>query len=553
MDRLLKGINILVVALIAIGFAWAAALQVRDNSVTVDEFFHISTGTYYLKKHTYDLDNAGNPPLLRQWIALPVAAMRPHEHFDAYDKEIEKHWYFMMDNFEEYPRMINAARIQIVLLGAALGLFVYIVGLRMYGTFGAAFALALYCFSCTVLAHTTLATLDAGIALFTVLAMASFYFLCSKPSIKSALVCGLATGACLCAKYSGVSTVFIQSLCICAVWCYRKISAKHASPLFADLAPLKSVVPWYALSLCFAVLALNADYGFQGFMEPVSEMPFRSHIFSRIGSVAGWLRFPLPSFYVLGVDRQFSFMNKFHHFYLLGSLSQRGWPHYFLIAYLVKESIPSIILFALSLISVIRIRLKTFEIFCLITVASIMALYSFILRVDIGIRYLLPALPFIYLFSARCIPYLVKKRFVLSLTIMAALVIWHITAALISTPHTIAYFNEIAGGPSNGHKILLDSNYDWGGNLINLKRYMKEHEIKTIKLYNYGIIPPKMYGIDFEWLPCGPTTGYIAISANYLHGVDPFQNRPQDCFDWLLKKKPVAWLGNGGTLVYEIH
>jgi hypothetical protein len=553
MDRLLKSANILVVVLIAMGFAWAAARQVRGNSVTVDEFYHVSAGTYYLEKRAYDLDHGGNPPLLRKWIALPVARMRPQERFNAHGGEIEKHWNFMMDNFEEYPRMINAARVQIVLLGAALGLFVYFAALRMYGTYGATVALGLCCFSCTVLAHTTRATLDAGMALFTVLSMACFYFLCAKPSIKSALVCGIAAGACLCAKYSGVSVVFIQILCIAAVWFYRRISARCKAPVFTDLAPLKSVIPWYAFSLCVAALTLNADYGFQGFMQPVSEMPLRSHVLSGMASAAWWLRLPLPTFYVLGVDRQFSFMNNYHQFYLLGDLSRNGWPHYFLAAYMVKESIPAIILFALSLVSVFRMRLKTFEIFSLITAASIFALYSFVLRVDIGIRYLLPALPFIYIFSARIIPYSVPKRFVPIVALIAALLAWHITAALITTPHALAYFNEIAGGSYNGHNILLDSNCDWGGNLIALKDYMKKNKIKTIKLYNYGIIPPQMYGIDPEWLLCGPTDGHIAISVNYLHGVDPFQNRPKDCFEWLLERKPTARLGKGGTLVFDIE
>jgi hypothetical protein len=33
-------------------------------------------------------------------------------------------------------------------------------------------------------------------------------------------------------------------------------------------------------------------------------------------------------------------------------------------------------------------------------------------------------------------------------------------------PHQLAYFNELAGGPRNGHKYLLGSSLDWGQDLL---------------------------------------------------------------------------------------
>ena len=40
------------------------------------------------------------------------------------------------------------------------------------------------------------------------------------------------------------------------------------------------------------------------------------------------------------------------------------------------------------------------------------------------------------------------------------LAIWYIGTSLYIHPHYLAYFNELAGGPDNGYKYLVDSNLD---------------------------------------------------------------------------------------------
>ena len=43
------------------------------------------------------------------------------------------------------------------------------------------------------------------------------------------------------------------------------------------------------------------------------------------------------------------------------------------------------------------------------------------------------------------------------------------TAAV--TPHYLAYFNTVSGGPAHGSEHLIDSNLDWGQDLVGLKRW----------------------------------------------------------------------------------
>ncbi len=46
------------------------------------------------------------------------------------------------------------------------------------------------------------------------------------------------------------------------------------------------------------------------------------------------------------------------------------------------------------------------------------------------------------------------------------------TSSLWNHPHSLAYFNEAAGGPANGHKYMLGSNLDLGQDLYFLRAWL---------------------------------------------------------------------------------
>lgn len=59
------------------------------------------------------------------------------------------------------------------------------------------------------------------------------------------------------------------------------------------------------------------------------------------------------------------------------------------------------------------------------------------------------------------------------------LVAGSLMATIVSTlsvyPHSLAYFNEAAGGPENGEKHLLHSNLDWGQDLYYVIDLQRRH------------------------------------------------------------------------------
>ena len=72
------------------------------------------------------------------------------------------------------------------------------------------------------------------------------------------------------------------------------------------------------------------------------------------------------------------------------------------------------------------------------------------------------------------------------------------TALLASTlsvyPHQLAYFNELAGGPENGHKHLLHSNLDWGQDLLLARTWMQEEAIppEQVRVVSYFPYPASL-------------------------------------------------------------
>jgi tetratricopeptide (TPR) repeat protein len=110
----------------------------------------------------------------------------------------------------------------------------------------------------------------------------------------------------------------------------------------------------------------------------------------------------------------------------------------------------------------------------------------------------------------------------LSLVVLLLTVVGH--AAAIA-PHHLSYFNLLAGGAKNGHRVLIDSNYDWGQNDRSLRSYVEKRGLP------YRIDPYAFW----------PVNGPILVNANALRGA---LNGGPKAYAWLQRFQPVgrvAW------------
>jgi hypothetical protein len=183
---------------------------------------------------------------------------------------------------------------------------------------------------------------------------------------------------------------------------------------------------------------------------------------------------------------------------------------------------------------------------------------------NIGLRHILPIYPFVIVLAALAADHLLRRRATSARWIGAALV--GVAALEFATvyPNNLAFFNRLAGGPSNGYRYLADSNIDWGQDLKPLKAWMDRSNVAHINLAYFGVADPAYYGIDCTYM--GGTTipgvapaklaaprlpGYVAVSATLLDGV-PFGERDRDFYKPLRDRQPAADIG-GSIKVYWVE
>lgn len=119
--------------------------------------------------------------------------------------------------------------------------------------------------------------------------------------------------------------------------------------------------------------------------------------------------------------------------------------------------------------------------------------------------------------------------------VVVCLLAWQIGAAVRISPDFLAYFNRIAGGPTQGYRHLVDSSLDWGQDLPGLKEWLDHDGLQSpnhapVYLSYFGNDHPERYRIDAAALPGFPdrwtprlppplTGGVYCVSATNLQAV----------------------------------
>ena len=130
---------------------------------------------------------------------------------------------------------------------------------------------------------------------------------------------------------------------------------------------------------------------------------------------------------------------------------------------------------------------------------------------------------------------------------------WLLAETIMVFPYYLTYFNEFAGGPSGGHRYVVDSNLDWGQDLKRLADWVDANNIKKISLDYFGWADPSYYlGDKAVWIRNGrytnagefvrdnPDGGYIAVSVTfYQQSIATDKN-----YGWLTEYPPVIVVGN---------
>jgi hypothetical protein len=318
---------------------------------------------------------------------------------------------------------------------------------------------------------------------------------------------------------------------------YRNLRAGNSGLLREKLKP---IVGYALLFLVINLLVLNLGFLGHGTLTPLGGYELKSSLFRGIQSALGPLAripFPLPYPYLEGLDwTRFddTHGDTFGRIYLLGRLAERGtgFPGYYFIAWLYKVPIPIQFLVYFAVGNYLwrrrNFRFSRDEVFLLFPVLFLVVYLNFFLSAQLGIRYLLPILPFLFIFISS----LVRNRENLrgrSQVLIALMLGWLAISNLSYFPHYLSYFNELVWNRKQAYEILADSNLDWGQNQRFLAQYCQLNPPCTVN-------------------PDGPTTGTIIVGANDLVGI----TSPPVRYRWLREHFRPSGHVAYSYLVFEI-
>ena len=515
-------------------------LSSRRTSATYDEQYHIANGLYFLHKGDPGLIPA-HPPFIEVLASLPLLTERnlvvpSRDAASSTVSNLEYSDQLLWRLNQNGPSIVARARLPIIGLTLLLALTVYAWARELFGPVSGVLALALLSFDPNILAHGNLATNDIGVTCFATLTLYAFWRWMTEPTASRAVIAGLTLGFAQVSKFSAVYLIPVLIVIFATDRIWKSTTA--ASRLSA-----KTTLAYLTLIAVAAYFAIWLVYGFG------------------VGTLKG---FPLPAReYLTGLQAARTLIGDGKDSFLLGAYSSTGWWYYFPVAFAVKTPLPTLLLIGASFVFVYRRGTWRSTLPLLIPVVIYFAI-CLATPFDIGYRHLLPILPCLFIFTSQLALIDWKTSRPGSVAVLA-MVIWLTITSVVTFPHYLTFFNEIAGGPDNGYKILVDSNLDWGQELIGLREYMAQENISSVKLSYHGTADPSAYGVVYEPLPSypynqwtsdtvpdillNPPSGVYAISANNLQGLR-FKNH--DLYATFRQRKPDAIVGHS-IFIYRIN
>ena len=80
------------------------------------------------------------------------------------------------------------------------------------------------------------------------------------------------------------------------------------------------------------------------------------------------------------------------------------------------------------------------------------------------------------------------------------LLAWLVIDSLAIAPSHLAYFNQLINRDRD-YEALVDSNLDWGQDLIALREWQRANNVTDLNLAYFGTARPEAYGVSARLLP----------------------------------------------------
>lgn len=362
--------------------------------------------------------------------------------------------------------------------------------LELYGHRSAWIAAALWAFSPEFLGHGALMTADAHASSLALFASHQLWRWQHSHRRGNAIVAGISIGL---AALSKSTLILLYPAAAACLLLHRGRNRPR----------------WFSIATVFLVglYVINAGYGFKGSLTPIGDYTFTSSTLKGnasnslgnrfSGAFFGNLPVPLPRDFILGIDTQKHDFERGIRSYMHGTWSDHGWISFYAYALLVKSPVGNLALLLLAVLSFLRAPRPRPEGLLIVFPFILFATASLHTGFSLHSRYVMPVLPFMFVFSSRLLrDGVVNCRLAVAVGLLVA---WSSCSSLAVFPHSLSYFNEFAGGPGGGYHHLVDSNIAWGQDLLFLRDWQKSHpNAAPLHLVSFGLVDPRLAGIDSE-------------------------------------------------------
>lgn len=540
-------------ALLALFHAVLGLTSKIGTSVTFDEIAHLTAGHIYNERGDFRF-HPENGNLPQRWAALPMQWIDPRLPDPAENPDwayaavwaVGREFFYRSGNNTDF--MIFAGRAMISLFSAATGLLIFFWARRLFGWSCAFVSLGFFAFSPTFLAHGSLATSDATMAFFFLAAVSAWWWQLERPTVFRLLLSSLTLGLACVAKFSAV---LLGPMLGMLALLHLLREARQGRNLPRAVLHLLGVGFVHA-AVAWCVIWAFYDFRFSAhspgpsplhFMHPWSLLLDDGTLPERL--LAGFRHARVfPEAFIYGA----AFVDEFSHnriAFFRGQLGVDGWVEFFPFAFLVKTSLPVLIVtaagLALWLWQMFHSRNRTALASQLWTVAPLATLLVFYWiaaigsSLNIGHRHILPTYPVLFILIGG-VPLLFASAKRLGWILLSVCAAWHVGESFTIRPHYLAYFNPLVGGPQRGYWHLVDSSLDWGQDIPGLSRWLQSHRApgEPVYLEYFGMGDPTYEGIDARSLTPSSSTislaepwralqpGLYCISATSLQQPQPY-------------------------------
>lgn len=532
------------------------------TGITVDEPSHLLS-SYLYWRGADRLPPADMPPLIKLvsgWVPRLFSLPVPSDLGKPGDTRHE--WWESMKISERLDQrslrsLFFASRLPLLIFPMATGLLLWRWARELFGPPAALVLTLMFALEPTARAHGCLLKNDLAATFGYLLFWFCIWRFWRSPHWKTAAWVGVATLIGILAKLSLLILVILAPAIVLA----RFLMWRQAS--------LRLTLACLALSLAIPYAGAVAAYQFEVQrvrryeLTTLSHHPSFPYAFTTLSHVFRLL--PVPTNLWRGsVSLMFSNGDS-SQVYLLGRVYPSGHPLYFLIALAVKVPVALQILVATGLGFVVtglwRGRFRSSDLFWMLPGFLYIALAS-LSKLQLGIRLILPALPFGLLIAGPTVEWLWRGRRKL---LLAACVAWLAVVSLRIYPHGLSFFNTWVGGADHGIEYLADSNLDWGQSLPDLAAFIKANNIQKFKISYFGgdnirnyfseeqaeIIAPPWTDAWVKTSPLVPEPGIYAISATLLPGYW-FKPQYRNFYSAFWNIRPIARVGNS-IYVYQVE